>query len=1183
MSSQTQTKSNSDPNEEELFKPTDDDILPPGLDSGDVVLFNRRCSSMSIAGAALCYVSKIFSNSQWDHVGVVIRHPSTGELLFLEADFGGVKLRSLAKRVKKSKSNQIAIRRLSIVRTSSMREKFFAFASDMKGKGYQIGAGSVMIRVADPLAKKEIERLNAIKLKTDAEAEQLSRELQSAALTSMQRRLLEKARDRLHITSQEIYDRLLKEFEADSDSQKKSMYLGFTSKDLSRVFCSELVAAAYQRVGLMGSYPPPFHYTPQDFSSELHRFPGLQLLKSANLYPEEYLKGKPKNGKQAEKATERKSFRGVFEGDTPSRDSRNLIRDAIKRTPLYAMVPDEYKRSNLLKLFRARIVEKGDVVFEQGDYGHHLYVVGSGKVERFMSKYDEDPILVSTLGPKTSFGLTGLIYSSTPRVSTVRAKERTLLWELDNEAFESIHNVHADVTSIVSLADTVTLRGILQEHFLFKRLDTLGPKEMNAFFVVKFRAGEEIFRRGEAGDNFYIIKNGEVERHVQHPKPTKNGEEDRDRLENDRSLVKTLKPGQSFGELSLMYDAPRSSTVRAKSDTECWAISAESYHRLNLGGGTRHLRAVFEANSSVNQNGESYMTRDDMLKFAGIDDLPEKQQRRIGAHLVSLITSNRERDPITRRKRQARFLDQSSDEEKENIEHDDDDDEDEILMDFWEFVRFDIVLNQPDAERDLMFLLVNRNNSGFVSLEEMQNLLQDYADIDKHAREVLEKKEKLQRIFGKDGSHELNMKEFERKTMSLLPNLFEDDVKTLMDHMLNLDVDKLNKNKTHKEIGEVTFLEPPGSLSVIGSQFVSNPHKINSQKTREAEQTSVQIQSELQSRLPSWLSNIPWIHLVSLGLSGMISKTAVAPLERLKILMQTNPTKRFPDTLSGARKMIMKENSIRRAMFRGNSANIIRIVPGVAVQMWVVSNLTKLDLGERLLSQGKEPTGLQNAIYLNDNDEKMKPQPVSGGVRNKAIESIMIGGIAGMIGALAFYPFELLHGRLSIQRPGFEPYNGLWNGFGKVIRTEGIFSLYRGISPTIIGVFPYVGISFAMYETIRPILPVQADGSETPTYGSSIAAGAIASATGQVAAYPLDTCRRRLQVAGFDPKCEVGATSFIGTGKEIYQQMGWKGFFRGLTPNLLKGLPSVALSFIVYEQVRSGMKIAGDQIDRVLM
>lgn len=60
----------------------------------------------------------------------------------------------------------------------------------------------------------------------------------------------------------------------------------------------------------------------------------------------------------------------------------------------------------------------------------------------------------------------------------------------------------------------------------------------------------------------------------------------------------------------------------------------------------------------------------------------------------------------------------------------DESDNGKVLIDFWEFVRFDIVLNQPNAEAEFGFRLADRNNSGFIDAEELMSLLNEYKDID---------------------------------------------------------------------------------------------------------------------------------------------------------------------------------------------------------------------------------------------------------------------------------------------------------------------------------------------------------------------------------------------------------------------------------------------------------------------
>lgn len=1155
--------------------------LPPGLDSGDIVLFNRRCTSMAPAGAVLCIVAKIFSNSKWDHVGVVIRHPSTGELLFLEADFGGVKLRSLEERVRRSKSNEIAIRKLSVVRSSSMRESFYGFALEMRGRPYEIGAGPVMVRVADPLAKKERERLAALLIDKRAQIDEINTELETAALTNFQKSLLLSERARVEKDWQKINIRLQKELEVDSlvESNENGSSTRRAS-DLSRVFCSELVAAAYQRVGLLETYPPPFYYTPKDLSSEQQSPPGVHLLKGARLGKEIHLRRKSNAPVETSDMRMLRSFRGVKENDTPTHTSRKLIKDALKRTPIDRMVPDEYKRSHLVKSFRARIIEPGDIVFEQGDYGDKMFVIGSGELERFMSKRDKDPILTNTMGPRAAFGLTAFIFNS-PRVSTVRAKERTLLWELDRPTFELFKDASCDISSIVSGADTRALRRILQEHFLFKQLDRLGPKEVSPFFLVKFRAGETVFEQGDTGDNFYIIKSGEFERYIRHPKPGRNSEKNGNDWNDDESftLSKTMKEGQSFGELSLMYNAPRAATVRARTDAECWAISAESFHRLNLGGGTQYLRAVFNQNASIKRGNESYMTKEDLLKFAGVHAFPEEERERLATLLVSLVTSNRERDPIKKKDLATTSDLERKENENENEESPIDDTgssgEDAVLMDFWEFVRFDISLNQPAAVTNFAFRLADQNNSGFISLDNMESLLQVYAEVDKTAETMLtEDNGILRKVFGRDGTRLLSLKQFQGLFNDILPPLFRHDIAKLTEHMLNIDPER---NEVIRGRGDdLSFVEPDGELSVIGSQFMSYPVRNSSQHAPNVRMYST---ANDNSKLPRWMQQLDWGHLLSVGIAGAVTRTSVAPLDRLKILMQTGGTKSFSKGwIAAARQMLRQDVSVFKALFRGNGANVLRIVPNAAIQLLVVNYLRELEIIRKLMS-GKK--GASTLSPPGSSSSESNVHLVSGATRSRAVEAVLIGGIAGMVGATLMYPLDFVRGRLTLQRNGFEPYRGPFHGIADSVRQEGVGSIYRGLGPTLLGVFPYVGISFAMYETLRPILPRKNDGSGLPTTGSSIACGAIASAMGQFAAFPLDTCRRRMQVAGFDPQISAEATQFRSVWKEIRREMGWRGYFRGIVPNLFKALPASAVSFVAYEQVRKSFASAESAADRL--
>lgn len=70
-----------------------------------------------------------------------------------------------------------------------------------------------------------------------------------------------------------------------------------------------------------------------------------------------------------------------------------------------------------------------------------------------------------------------------------------------------------------------------------------------------------------------------------------------------------------------MFDSPRGSTTRAKTEVECWAISSENFQRLHLGSGANYLYRIFVQYASIELNKTRYMTTDDLMRFAQIHRL----------------------------------------------------------------------------------------------------------------------------------------------------------------------------------------------------------------------------------------------------------------------------------------------------------------------------------------------------------------------------------------------------------------------------------------------------------------------------------------------------------------------------------------------------------------------------------
>lgn len=170
---------------------------------------------------------------------------------------------------------------------------------------------------------------------------------------------------------------------------------------------------------------------------------------------------------------------------------------------------------------------------------------------------------------------------------------------------------------------------------------------------------------------------------------------------------------------------------------------------------------------------------------------------------------------------------------------------------------------------------------------------------------------------------------------------------------------------------------------------------------------------------------------------------------------------------------------------------------------------------------------------------------------------------------------DIVRTRLSIQSASFAKLGakevskklpGMWQTLVTMYKNEGgIRALYRGIIPTVTGVAPYVGLNFMIYETVREYLTPE--GAASPSVVGKLCAGALSGALAQTCTYPLDVLRRRFQIntmsgMGYQYKSIADAL------KTIFRQEGFRGLYKGISPNLLKVAPSMASSWLSFEMTR---------------
>lgn len=165
----------------------------------------------------------------------------------------------------------------------------------------------------------------------------------------------------------------------------------------------------------------------------------------------------------------------------------------------------------------------------------------------------------------------------------------------------------------------------------------------------------------------------------------------------------------------------------------------------------------------------------------------------------------------------------------------------------------------------------------------------------------------------------------------------------------------------------------------------------------------------------------------------------------------------------------------------------------------------------------------------------------------------------------------MLKTRLALRKTG--QYDGIMDAALRIYANEGIKSFYRGYVPNILGIIPYAGIDLAVYETLKKkyLKKHECDSvMDRPSFFVLLGCGTASSTLGQLCSYPLALVRTRLQaqvISTSKLETERGNPNhtMIGVFKRIIATEGMTGLYRGVTPNFIKVLPAVSISYIVYE------------------
>lgn len=226
-------------------------------------------------------------------------------------------------------------------------------------------------------------------------------------------------------------------------------------------------------------------------------------------------------------------------------------------------------------------------------------------------------------------------------------------------------------------------------------------------------------------------------------------------------------------------------------------------------------------------------------------------------------------------------------------------------------------------------------------------------------------------------------------------------------------------------------------------------------------------------------------------------------------------------------------------LWRGNGATLLRVVPYSAITYTTFSRYEGF-LTERVLQREADP-----------------------------LSRFVAGALAGCTAVTCTYPLDLLRARMAAHWSLQPRYASYRSALQEIAAKEGPLTLFDGLKPTLLGVVPYAGLSFAGFETLKAyVRSVRAD-SDVPT-PIRLACGGLSGLGAMVATYPLHVVRRRMQVAGMranhdNPLSSRAATTatsssvaggtgnFLAVLRALWKVEGWRGCFKGMSLNIIKG------------------------------
>mmetsp|Transcript_13246 Transcript_13246/g.26458 ORF Transcript_13246/g.26458 Transcript_13246/m.26458 type:complete len:359 (-) Transcript_13246:124-1200(-) len=344
----------------------------------------------------------------------------------------------------------------------------------------------------------------------------------------------------------------------------------------------------------------------------------------------------------------------------------------------------------------------------------------------------------------------------------------------------------------------------------------------------------------------------------------------------------------------------------------------------------------------------------------------------------------------------------------------------------------------------------------------------------------------------------------------------------------------------------------------FGSSPVAQPASLDSSS---AEHPSQQQQQEISRQHQR---HLPLADAAAGAAAGALAKTAVSPLERVKLLMQLRHSVVEEGVAAGSRNSaysnawetagkVWREQGFL-SFWRGNGANVVRQAGNAGLNFMLMDHYRSII----------RPLNALSSADGHHSDRQHR--------RRNQISSFLSGGLAGGTATTVLYPIEFMRTRLAMDvgvgSTRTYPKGTMREVFCSTLRTDGVGGLYRGYGVALSGVVIYRALHLGGYDAAKSELAAYSREGEVMGFWTKFGVAQVVSLTAGTICYPIDSVRRRLMMqSGLPPGAERRYNNALGCFARIWKREGLRGFYLGIFPNMWRSVGGAVL-LVAYDEFK---------------